>query len=96
VKRGKKKDEVIPTENNFRLKEIRKAQGLTQAELANVLQLKSASTVTMWENGSRRPPSTILPRLADLLHCTIDELFGRSEPGGMEEGGAHEKAANSS
>lgn len=70
------------------MKEIRQINGLTQSELAKALQLKSASTVTMWENGSRRPPSTVLPKLADLLHCTIDELFGRSEGSETEQDSA--------
>lgn len=54
---------------------------MTQARLASNLGLKSQSTVAMWENGSRRPPSTMLPRLAAELGCTIDELFDRDPPG---------------
>ncbi len=49
----------------------------SQAELSRMLGLKSSSTVTMWENGRRHPPCMTLPRLADALHCTINELFGR-------------------
>lgn len=64
---------------NFRIRELRQSQGMTQAYLAAKLGLKSQSTVAMWENGSRNPPSTILPTLADTLGCTIDELFGRKD-----------------
>lgn len=53
---------------------------MTQARLAANLGLKSQSTVAMWENGSRRPPSTMLPRLAAELGCTIDELYDRAQP----------------
>lgn len=48
---------------------------MTQARLAANMGLKSQSTVAMWENGTRNPPSTILPRLAAELGCTIDELY---------------------
>lgn len=54
---------------------------MTQARLAANLGMKSPSTVAMWENGFRRPPSTMLPRLAAELDCTIDELFDRAPPG---------------
>lgn len=66
----------------FRIRELRQQRGITQAQLAAGLDLKSSSTITMWERGDRRPPSVILPRLADMLGCTIDELYGR----GGEEG----------
>ena len=64
----------------FRIKELRQQRGITQAQLAEELGLRSSSTVTMWENGDRKPPSSILPRLADALGCSIDELFGRAPP----------------
>lgn len=62
----------------FQIRELRRKAGITQAKLAANLGFKSSSTITMWENGSRNPPSTMLPRLAQELDCTIDELFGRS------------------
>lgn len=65
---------------HFRIKELRQAQGLTQAELAFRLDLKSPSTVTMWENGDRRPPSTLLPSIAHALHCTIEDLYAKANP----------------
>lgn len=63
----------------FRIRELRQVAGLTQAEVATRLGLKSASTVTMWENGSRRPPSVMLPKLAHALNCTVDELYSKKE-----------------
>lgn len=59
----------------FRIRELRTTAGLTQAQLAFRLDLTSPSTVTMWENGQRRPSSTMLPRLAEELRCTIPELY---------------------
>jgi len=65
--------------NMFHIRELRQAKGFTQAQLAVRLGLKSSSTVTMWETGSRNPPSTVLPNLANALGCTIDELYGRGK-----------------
>lgn len=56
---------------------------MTQAQLSRNLGLKSQSTVAMWENGHRKPPSTILPRLAAELSCTIDELYTH-DPSGQD------------
>lgn len=33
------------------------------------------STVSMWENGSASPSADKLPKLAQVLGCTIDALF---------------------
>lgn len=60
----------------MRIKEYRKAAGLTQVKLAEVMGV-SQSTVCSWETGAVKPPSDALPKLADLFHCTIDALFGR-------------------
>lgn len=59
----------------FRIKELRQSAGLTQAQLAFRLDLKSPSTVTMWETGDRKPPSTVLPRLAHVLGVSVDALY---------------------
>ena len=63
----------------FRIKELRQSAGLTQAQLAFRLDLKSPSTVAMWENGDRKPPSTLLPRLAHALGVTVDGLYQDSK-----------------
>ena len=67
--------EVILLSTIFRIRELRQERGLTQAQLAKSMGLKSSSTVTMWETGDRNPPSSVLPQLADALCCTIDELY---------------------
>lgn len=59
----------------FRVRELRLARGITQAQLANLLTLKSPSTVTMWESGARNPTSDILPHLAKALGCSVDDLY---------------------
>ncbi len=77
---------MVTIENKFYLRELRQINGMTQGDLARALGLRSPSTITMWENGSRHPPNMALPRLADILHCSIDELFGRA-PGARRPAG---------
>lgn len=60
----------------MRLKEIRKEAGVTQVQLAELLEV-SQSTICSWETGVAQVPSGMLPVLADLFGCTIDALFGR-------------------
>ena len=48
--------------------------GMTQAEVANALGYTS-SAVTMWESGDRKPPSDLIPKLAQTLRCEITDLF---------------------
>lgn len=52
----------------------RKAAGLTQAEVAEALGIERA-TVGMWETGTSWPSARVLPDLAGLLCCSIDELY---------------------
>lgn len=61
------------------LKVIRLRQNLTQKQLADGLGVVQSS-VAMWENGTAMPSAGKLPELADLLHCSIDELYGRTPP----------------
>lgn len=59
------------------LKSLRKAQGLTQEELAKVLKI-SRSTIGMYENGSREPDYETLELIADYFNVDIDYLLGRT------------------
>ena len=58
------------------LKAFRKKAGLTQAGLAEALGVTQAC-VAMWETGKALPNSDKLPKLAEVLGCTIDELYGK-------------------
>lgn len=64
----------------FRIRELRQMRDMTQAQLAKAMNLKSPSTVTMWESGDRKPSSEILPRLARVLGCTVDDLYIHNPP----------------
>lgn len=60
----------------------RKKAGITQVQLAKKLGYKSTGTVSMWENGERTPRAPMLPKIADILGCTVDELLrGSTEKG---------------
>lgn len=58
------------------LQVLRRKNNLTQAEVAITLGV-SASSVAKWETTNTYPRAELLPALADLLHCSIDDLFGR-------------------
>lgn len=57
----------------------RKLVGLTQYELAEALGIERPR-LSMWECGYAWPPAAFLPKLADLLCCTIDELYREPDP----------------
>lgn len=54
--------------------QLRKEKGLTQAALAQRLNL-SNRTISKWENGDGMPDISVLPGLADALGVTVDELL---------------------
>lgn len=56
------------------LAERRKSKNLTQDAVAAELGV-TRSAVAMWESGKSFPRAELLPRLAKLLECTVDELF---------------------
>ena len=64
--------------NIERFKAARKVNGYTQMMLAEKLHL-SRPTITMWETGKNQPTPDMLSQMADLFHCTVDYLLGRSD-----------------
>ena len=61
-----------------RLKELRHANGLSQQELADSLQVH-AMTISGYERGIRRPDFDTLDELADKLNADMDYLLGVSD-----------------
>lgn len=57
-----------------RLAELRKATGFTQLELAQELGV-SRRMIAYYEGETEHPPTTILPRLAQALGVSADELL---------------------
>lgn len=56
------------------LRYFRQRAALTQQQLADILNIHRA-TVIAWEAGQSWPSAAILPKLADLLLCSIDDLY---------------------
>lgn len=52
----------------------RKDQNMTQRELAKVVGI-TASAITQYETGARKPDIVTLKKLAAALHCTADQLL---------------------
>ena len=63
----------------LKLKELRNEAQITQRQLAEALNVKP-NTVNQWENGNRELRAGILPKLAELLNCSVDELLGVKKP----------------
>lgn len=59
-----------------RLKEKRKAKGLTQAEIAEKLKI-SRTAYAMYESGGNTPPVEVLKEIADIFETSVDYLIGR-------------------
>ncbi len=62
-----------------RISDLRREKGLSQEQLGNELGI-SAQAVSKWENGKSMPDVAILPDIADLFNCSIDELFLHQAP----------------
>lgn len=57
------------------LKQLRVNKGLSQAELGNRIGIKQ-TTISQYENGSRKPPLSVAKKLSDVLDVTLDDIFG--------------------
>lgn len=52
----------------------RRAAQLTQVQFADLLGV-DRGRVAMWETGKSLPLAQLLPAIATLLNCSIDDLF---------------------
>lgn len=57
------------------IKELREEKGLTQKELAELMQV-SFQTISKWETGVNFPDLTHIPRLADIFGVSADIILG--------------------
>ena len=53
---------------------MRRRAGLTAVQLAERMHC-TKTTVYFWETGRTWPSAALLPELAEILGCSIDELF---------------------
>lgn len=63
---------------NNRLRELRKEKGLTQLELAKILNVSDRS-VGFYETGERDPDTDTLKKLASFFSVSIDYLLNQSD-----------------
>ena len=61
-----------------RIRELRKANGMTQEQLAAALSI-SFQSVSKWETGLTLPDLSMIPGLTRLLGVTADELLGLTD-----------------
>jgi Predicted transcriptional regulators len=62
----------IKTINKFREKRLQAS--IAQEEVAKKLGI-GQSTVSAWETGESHPRAEMLPKIAKIYGCTIDDLF---------------------
>ena len=61
----------------MRLKEIRKAKGISQLKLAIDLNMNQ-NTISRYETGEREPGIDDLIKIADYFHVSLDYLLERT------------------
>lgn len=61
-----------------RLRELRKAKGLTDNELAEILGVKRRAVV-YYQSGEREPKIEQLIQLAQFFDCSIDYIVGLTD-----------------
>ena len=66
-----------------RIAQLRKAQNMTQTQLADVLGV-AQQTMAHYEGGRLRMPVALLPMVATLLLTSVEEIIG--EPGKATKG----------
>lgn len=70
-----RRNEMITVSNKLEgLAPRRKAACLTQAQLAEKIGVTRAS-IANWETGVSWPPVSLLPVMADVLICPIEDLY---------------------
>jgi len=61
-----------------KLTQLRDNTGLLQIEVADALGLTQGA-VSQWETGLSTPRTDLLPKIAKLYGCTVDELLREDE-----------------
>ena len=61
-----------------RIKQLRKKKGVSQAELAELIGVKT-NTVSTWERGTRKPDFEALNLLSDYFEVSFEYILGSSD-----------------
>lgn len=77
VPRGPKKRSPRPVQG-ARLLALRKAAGLSQVQLAELIG-ETQGNISFWERTDKPPRSDILPKLARVLGVSVEALLGESD-----------------
>lgn len=64
---------IVLTNN---IQKYRRISGMTQKELANRLGV-TFQAISKWENERSAPDISLIPKIADIFDCSIDELFSK-------------------
>lgn len=62
----------------MRFTELREKAGLTQKQAAAALGVDQ-SAISFWETGANNPRASLLPKIATLYGCTVDDLLKDEE-----------------
>lgn len=68
----------------IRITELRKQAGMSQFQLAKVLDV-ATSTLGMYETGKREPSLKVLNRIANYFNVSTDYLLGRPEKRNVDD-----------
>lgn len=60
---------------NLRIKDLRKAERITQQQLADAVGV-TFQTVSKWETGVAMPDLSVIPELAEMFRVSVDQLLG--------------------
>jgi transcriptional regulator with XRE-family HTH domain len=69
-------DALLASRVGAAIAELRHARGLTQAKLAEMINLEQEA-ISRWERGMRAPTLYRLQQLSDALDCSVDQLLQR-------------------
>lgn len=61
------------------IKGLREARGLTQQQLADIVEAKSYTTITKWESNDNFPKGKDIIKLCSLFNVTSDYILGLEE-----------------
>ncbi len=73
------------TDSGARLASLRKAAGLTQVQLAQLIDIPQR-TLSFYETKAENIPSGLIPLLADTLGVTVEEILGISKKKSSKRG----------
>ncbi len=74
-----------PTASGARLAAFRKAAGLSQIQLAAMIDIPQR-TLSFYETAAENLPSGLVPDLAQALGVTVDDILGISSPKASKRG----------